>query len=129
MKNAEIQQFQRILQGLLVEIDQPLQQRDEIAVDNAPDTIDRVQQAAARDLAIRRIESNFSRRQSIRLAMERIADGSYGTCLRCENDIGPKRLHAVPWTNYCIRCQDLADRTRKDAAGERWDTLSAADVA
>jgi len=129
MKNAETQRFQRILRGLLAEIEQPLQQRDEIAVDNAPDSIDRVQQAAARDLAIRRIESNFTRMQSIRLALDRIEDGTYGTCLRCESEISPKRLQAVPWTGHCIRCQDLADRMRKEAAGERWDALSAADVA
>jgi DnaK suppressor protein len=127
MKNSEIQQFQRILQGLLGEMEQPFQQRDEIAVDNAPDTIDRVQLASARDMAIRRIESNFTRIQSIRLALERIEDGSYGTCLRCENDISPKRLQAVPWTGYCIRCQEVADRTRRESS-DQFDLLSTADA-
>lgn len=42
----------------------------------------------------------------IRLALERIHDGSYGECLMCGEEISPKRLEAVPWTPYCIRCQE-----------------------
>jgi DnaK suppressor protein len=30
--------------------------------------------------------------------------------LHCEEEINPKRLNAVPWTAYCIRCQEAADR-------------------
>ncbi len=129
MKSAELQQFKRILRGLLAEMEQSLQQRDEIAVDNAPDNLDRVQRATERDMAIRRIESNFCRRQSIELALARIEDGSYGTCLECEEDISPKRLRAVPWAAYCIRCQNLADGKRKEAGAEQRDVLTTADVA
>jgi len=40
----------------------------------------------------------------------RIAAGSYGVCMHCEEDIKIKRLDAVPWTKYCIKCQEAADR-------------------
>ena len=43
-------------------------------------------------------------------ALVRIADGSYGVCMHCEEDIKIKRLDAVPWTKYCIKCQEAADR-------------------
>lgn len=86
--------------------------RDDIAIHSASDSIDKVQEATARDMAVRRIESNFARVQTIRLALERIEDGSYGLCLRCDGEIGPKRLKAVPWAAYCLRCQDLIDRSR-----------------
>ena len=45
----------------------------------------------------------------VRTALARIADDSYGVCLHCEEDITPKRLNAVPWTSFCIRCQEAAD--------------------
>ena len=32
------------------------------------------------------------------------------TCLHCEEEIEPKRLDAVPWTKFCIRRQEAADR-------------------
>jgi DnaK suppressor protein len=118
METVELEQFKKILQDQMAATEQPLRRREEIAVENAPDTIDRVQRAAERDLAIRQIESDFTRLQSLRLSLERIADGSYGTCLRCDDEIGMKRLKAVPWASFCIRCQDLADREKKDSREE-----------
>lgn len=48
--------------------------------------------------------------QLIREALTRIEDKSYGTCINCENVIGPKRLEAVPWTRLCIECQGLLEK-------------------
>ena len=38
-------------------------------------------------------------------ALERIEQGTYGTCTRCGNDIAPERLEARPWATLCIDCQ------------------------
>ena len=45
-------------------------------------------------------------------ALDRIEDKTYGTCVHCEESIQPKRLEAVPWAPYCIRCQDLEEKGR-----------------
>jgi DnaK suppressor protein len=115
MERSELERFKTVLETMLRNMEQPLRRRDEIAVENAPDTIDRVQRAAERELAIRQIESDFSRMQSVKLALDRIEDGGYGTCLRCEQEISPKRLQAVPWASYCVRCQEIADRERTES--------------
>ncbi len=39
-------------------------------------------------------------------ALHRIEQGTYGTCLECEEPISPKRLDAVPWARYCVTCQE-----------------------
>src|SRR5215813_6770497 len=39
-------------------------------------------------------------------ALHRIDTGHYGICLECEEPISPKRLDAVPWARYCVRCQE-----------------------
>jgi len=118
MQDAELERFKGVLKNLLEVLKQPAHARDAIAVHNDPDNLDRVQRAAECELAIRRFESDFSRKQAVELALERIEDGSYGTCLRCENDISSKRLQAVPWASYCLRCQDLADRERQTSTHE-----------
>jgi len=41
---------------------------------------------------------------SIRRALERIEDGSYGECVRCGNEIAPGRLEARPESALCIEC-------------------------
>ena|SRR5215469_15994465 len=42
-------------------------------------------------------------------AIARIQDGSFGKCLHCGQEIGEKRLSAIPWTRYCITCQELLE--------------------
>lgn len=37
----------------------------------------------------------------------KIDDGSYGKCSNCGGAITPKRLEAIPWTTYCVTCQEL----------------------
>ena len=47
--------------------------------------------------------------QSIRgvtAALERIADGSYGICENCGEQIGPARLEIVPEATRCVVCAD-----------------------
>ena len=41
---------------------------------------------------------------SVRRALERIEDGSYGECARCGNDIAAGRLEARPEAALCIDC-------------------------
>ena len=38
-------------------------------------------------------------------ALQRIEDGSYGTCTNCGRQIAPERLEARPWATLCIDCQ------------------------
>ncbi len=40
----------------------------------------------------------------IRDALRRIDNGTYGTCARCGQPIGPARLAAVPSTPFCLAC-------------------------
>jgi DnaK suppressor protein len=121
MTRLELEHFKQLLTATLEKMEQPFRKRDEIAIENAPDDIDRVQGAVERELAIRQLESTFGRIQSVKLALERIEDGSYGTCLECEQEISPKRLKALPWASCCVKCQEIADRERinqeREAAG------------
>lgn len=40
----------------------------------------------------------------VEAALERLADGSYGWCLRCLRPIGRERLYAAPHVRYCVPC-------------------------
>ncbi|MGH9351430.1 MAG: TraR/DksA family transcriptional regulator [Terriglobia bacterium] len=43
-------------------------------------------------------------------ALERIKNGTYGTCAECRDEVQPKRLDAVPWARHCIECQAKQDQ-------------------
>ena len=42
-------------------------------------------------------------------ALQRIDDGTYGTCASCGKDIAPERLEAHPWAALCIDCARRAE--------------------
>jgi RNA polymerase-binding protein DksA len=42
-------------------------------------------------------------------ALERIEDGTYGTCSNCREEIPPARLEANPWASLCIDCKRRAE--------------------
>lgn len=44
-------------------------------------------------------------------ALERIENGTYGTCTNCGEQIPEERLEALPWATLCIECQ--RDRERR----------------
>ena len=43
-------------------------------------------------------------------ALARVESGEYGECVNCGEPIQEKRLNAVPWARYCLRCQDLKEQ-------------------
>jgi DnaK suppressor protein len=124
MTKGELEKYRTALEAKKAEITASLKNRDDIAIEKAADAIDEVQQAGERELAIRNLDRESHLLREVRAALARIADGSFGTCAHCDEEISPKRLKAVPWAPFCIRCQELADRHEFEAA-ETLDQLLA----
>ncbi|HLH06872.1 MAG TPA: TraR/DksA family transcriptional regulator [Terriglobales bacterium] len=49
-------------------------------------------------------------------ALARMREGTYGECISCGNEINSKRLEAVPWTRYCIECQEKLEKGQLEQA-------------
>src|SRR5229473_5867088 len=116
MTKSELNKFRNILETKQTELAQFVRNREGIAIERSPDALDEVQHAAERELAIRSLDQESNLLRNVRAALRRIEDGSFGVCLHCEEDISLKRLVAVPWTAFCIRCQEIADRSQGDSA-------------
>ncbi len=39
-------------------------------------------------------------------ALDRLKAGDYGVCLGCEQPIAEKRLQALPWARFCVKCEE-----------------------
>jgi DnaK suppressor protein len=48
--------------------------------------------------------------RTLKQALERLRQGSFGECAECGGDIEPKRLEAIPWARYCVNCQEARER-------------------
>jgi DnaK suppressor protein len=121
MNHTELEKYKRVLEAKQAELSLGLRNRDDIAIEKTPDALDEVQLAGERELAIRNLDRESNLLRNVRGALARMADGSYGICMHCEEEIKPKRLDAVPWTKYCIRCQEAADRNEFE--GDSAETL------
>lgn len=49
-------------------------------------------------------KSGLAEIDQIRAALARIADGSYGFCVTCGNEISAERLDVLPATPFCRNC-------------------------
>ena len=116
MTKAELNRFRVILEAKREELARVLRNREGIAIEKSPDAIDEVQYAAERELAVRNLDRESKLLRNVKVALGRIQEGAYGICMHCEEEISPKRLAAVPWAPFCIRCQ-------KDADGDEGETV------
>jgi DnaK suppressor protein len=110
MTKTDLNRYRKILEARQSELAKVLRNREGIAIEKSPDALDEVQHAAERELAIRNLDRESHLLRNVKAALRRIEEGTYGVCLNCEEEISPKRLEAVPWTPFCIRCQEIADR-------------------
>lgn len=89
--------------------------RDRAAGNAQPD--DGIQDLADKAASAYSKELNFSLSDTdreilvqINDAIKRMNNGEYGTCTNCGTTIGEKRLQAIPWTPFCIDCQELQEK-------------------
>jgi DnaK suppressor protein len=99
-----------VLQAKREDLSRSLRNRDEITVETASDALDDLQLKTEREFAIQNLNRDSSMLRHIDLALSRIAKGTYGICLHCEEDISPRRMAALPWAAFCIECQEMLDR-------------------
>jgi DnaK suppressor protein len=118
MTKTEIKAFQRALERRQAEMGNGARNREALAIETSPDEFDRIQHASERDHAMGILERSSKQLGEVRAALRRIQMGTYGNCLGCEVSIHPKRLTAVPWTSFCIVCQEAADRGQETSGNE-----------
>ncbi len=119
MSTTQLNSFRRTLEAKRNELMAGGSDRDEILIENAAEEFDRLQQQLNREVAIRNLDRESKLLKEVRAALARLDNGTFGTCLRCDEEIPEKRLQAVPWAAYCVQCQEAIERQR--AAGEPVD--------
>ena len=80
---------------------------------NFPDPTDRATQESDRTFELRIRDRERRLLNKIREALERIENGSFGTCEMCGEQIGEARLKVRPVTTLCIDCKIEQEKTEK----------------
>jgi DnaK suppressor protein len=97
-----IQQRQLLEKAMITAVEQGR----ETAADDTQDAADQAVLSYQKELLFTQGTKGHNQLNLVRLALERLKDGNFGECVHCSVEIGPKRLEALPWTPYCIGCQE-----------------------
>ena len=117
LKKTELEQYRKLLEEFRKKIVGDLKHLEK-------DTLNQSQRDASGDLSgysfhiADQATDNFDREFNLGLvsteqqllnqiddAIRRVDEGTYGVCETCEKPISQKRLLAVPYARFCIKCQ------------------------
>ena len=85
-------------------------------VGTAQDIADRAANSYTKEFLFHQSNSERQTLQMVESALSRIREGVFGECINCGNEINAKRLEAVPWTRYCIACQEKLEKGQLEEA-------------
>lgn len=104
---TRLEERQRTLQRNVSRTELDGRQTDE---DSAQDIADRAASSYNKEFLFHQSNSERQLLELVEDALERIREGGFGQCVSCSQEINPKRLEAVPWTRYCIQCQEKVEQ-------------------
>jgi DnaK suppressor protein len=109
MTTTDLATFREVLLRKRNELSRNSRTLESIEIERTADALEEAQNKSARELAVSGLARSSTINRNVAMALVRIEDGTFGTCVHCGNDIARRRLDAVPWTPFCIRCQEAAD--------------------
>jgi DnaK suppressor protein len=78
--------------------------------DPTVDLADKAANSYTKEFLFGQTHNDRSMLQLIDDALTRIRNNTFGECIACNEELQQKRLEAVPWTRYCISCQEKKEK-------------------
>ena len=117
MNQKDLKRFKKMLEEskkqLLQSARKTLTEEATFDTDDLPDEIDLASSEYQQSMVFRLRDREKYLLEKIDKALERIADGTFGLCEQCEEEISVKRLEARPVTTLCIRCKEEQEKEEK----------------
>ena len=126
MEAGKVEHFRKLLEDQLRAHDDQVRDNQQEALemnadDGVKDSVDMSLQDVNQELAFRLGERESQMVADIDGALQRIDDGTYGTCERCGKPIPDARLEALPTARFDAACQ--SELETRQGLGEDIPTL------
>jgi len=82
----------------------------EVEADIAQDVVDKAESSYTKEFLLSLSDAERRQLALIDDALKRLPGKEFGTCQSCGQQIGRKRLFALPWTPFCIDCQQKQEQ-------------------
>ncbi len=83
----------------------------EVESDIAQDVVDKAESSYTKEFLLSLSDTEREQLSLIDAALKRLETKEFGVCQMCGRPIGKKRLAALPWTPYCIDCQQKTEES------------------
>jgi DnaK suppressor protein len=118
LSREQVESFRSMLTEKRDEIvrraEQTLKEEMTLDSDDLPDEMDLASSEYLQAFTFRLRGREKNLLDKIQKALDRIDDGTFGTCEECDEPISSKRLEARPETTLCIRCKEEQERVERD---------------
>lgn len=78
-----------------------------------PDPFDLANKLLHQELVVNQLNHMNQHLRQVQAALKRLGEGKYGICAGCGNDINPERLKVIPYTTFCVSCQERFERASR----------------
>jgi len=105
--------FKRLLEARIAEAERTITDSEQEIRATSTRQADTADQAAAeyeRQALAHKASVGRQTLRNLTQALERIRQGTFGECAECGNEIEAKRLEAIPWVRYCLKCQESREQ-------------------
>ncbi len=121
MNNFDIRRFQRVLESRHKEVVRSLDRlTDEtrtVDFEGPKDVGDLCLTNMSKENLFQQADEQRALARTISEALGRIQRGTFGICVVCGEEINRRRLEALPWTRYCLGCQEGFEQEEELGSG------------
>lgn len=107
-----IEKYRMALTAKAAELVDTIGNRGQITIEYSAEETEQMVLAASREITIASLDRDCQLLREVRAALARIREGTYGVCERCGDPVKPRRLEAIPWARYCVRCQERIEEAK-----------------
>jgi DnaK suppressor protein len=115
MEKQKLERYRSLLEARRQNLRESVARTEEdgraaLDTDSAQDIADRASSSYQKEFLFARSNNDRQFLRMVEHALSNIAEGTYGECEHCGNEINERRLEAVPWARHCIACQEKLER-------------------
>jgi len=114
LSDNQREEFKRTLETRISELNHTLAAAEREAREGEDKHADLADQAASeyeRQSLVHKAAAARQMLKNLTQALERMQQGTFGECIECGGDMEVKRLEAIPWARYCVKCQEARERS------------------
>ena len=113
MDKADREKYKKNLlekkEAIIAKLSEVYNESKEVESGIAQDIVDRAESSYTKEFLLSLSDTERAQLFMIDEALRRIEKNEFGICQMCGKNISKKRLDAVPWSPYCIECQQKSE--------------------